>query len=91
MSTASPTIPPDDLEGKRDAAELSKLRDSRIKADEETIRKSPVGNWRPEHLFTLKQSCELYRTDQQQVLDCGRPIASATAAAPRGGRKTATP
>jgi transposase len=57
------------LAGERDAAKLAKLRDSRIKADEETIRKSLVGNWRPEHLFTLKQLRELYRSYQQQVVD----------------------
>jgi hypothetical protein len=48
------------LAGQRDPAELAKLRDIRIKADPETIRKSLVGNWRPEHLFTLRQSRELY-------------------------------
>jgi hypothetical protein len=40
------------LDGQRDAVELAKLRNSRIKADEETIRKSLVGNWRLEHLFS---------------------------------------
>jgi transposase len=40
--------------GQRDAAELAKLRDPHIKAHAETIRKSLVGNWRSEHLFTLK-------------------------------------
>lgn len=62
------------LDGQRDANELAKLRDCRIKADEETIRKSLVGNWRPEHLFTLKQSRELYRTYQEHVLKCDREI-----------------
>ena len=52
------------LPGQRDAAELAKLRDPHIKVQEKTIRKSLVGNWRPEHLFTLKQSRELYRTYQ---------------------------
>jgi len=42
------------LGGERDAAALAKLRDPPIKASEETIRKSLEGNWRPEHLFTLK-------------------------------------
>ena len=50
------------LAGQRDAAELAKLRDPHIKAHAETIRKSLVGNWRSEHLCTLKQSRELYRT-----------------------------
>jgi transposase len=29
-----------------------------------------VGNWRREHLFTLQQSRELYRTYQQQIVAC---------------------
>ena len=33
------------LEGKRDPAELAKLRDPRVKASEETIRKSLVGDY----------------------------------------------
>jgi transposase len=57
------------LAGQRDAAELAKLRDPHIKADAETICKSLVGNWRSEHLFTLKQSRELYRIYQQQIVD----------------------
>lgn len=62
------------LGGQRDAGELTKLRDPRVKADQETIRKSLVGNWRREHLFTLKQSRELYRRYQQQVVECDREI-----------------
>ena len=62
------------LAGQRDAAELAKLRDPHIKAHEETIRKSLVGNWRSEHLFTLKQSRELYRTYQQLIVGCDLEI-----------------
>jgi transposase len=62
------------LAGQRDAAELAKLRDPHIKAHAETIRKSLVGNWRPEHLFTLKQSRALYRTYQQLIVDCDLEI-----------------
>ena len=62
------------LVGERNAAVLAQLRDPRIKADEETIRKSLVGNWRGEHLFTLKQSRELFRTYQQQIVACDQEI-----------------
>ncbi len=62
------------LAGQRDAAELAKLRDPHIKAHAETIRKSLVGNRRSEHLFTLKQSRELYRTYQQFIVDCDLEI-----------------
>ena len=35
------------LAGERNPAVLAELKDRRIKASEETIRKSLVGNWRP--------------------------------------------
>jgi transposase len=60
--------------GERDPVVLAKMRDPRIKASEETIRKSLVGNWRAEHLFTLKQSRDLYRTYQQQIVACEEEI-----------------
>ena len=62
------------LAGQRDATELAQLRDPHIKAPTETIRKSLVGNWRSEHLFTLKQSRELYRTYQQLIVNCDLEI-----------------
>jgi transposase len=66
------------ISGERNAEELAKLRDFRIKADVETIRKSLVGHWRAEHLFTLKQSRQLYQTYQQQILDCDAEIQKLT-------------
>jgi transposase len=72
--TTGLAIVDDILAGQRDAAELAKLRDSHIKANIETIRKSLVGNWRLEHLFTLKQSRELYRISQQQIVACDLEI-----------------
>src|ERR1700681_811905 len=62
------------LSGQRDPVELAKLRDCRIKVSEEVIRKSLVGNYRAEHLFTLRQSRDLYRTYQRQILDCDQEI-----------------
>lgn len=62
------------LAGERDPAELAKLRNWRIKADPETIRKSLVGNWQQEHLFTLQQSREFYRFYQQQIVKCDEQI-----------------
>ena len=60
--------------GERNPRELAKLRDHRIKASVETIQQALVGTWRAEHLFTLRQSRDLYRTYQQQILDCDREI-----------------
>jgi transposase len=62
------------LNGQRDPVELAKLRDPRIQASEETIRKSLVGNWRPEHLFTLRQSRQIYRYYQEQIAACDEEI-----------------
>lgn len=62
------------IAGQRDPAELAKLRDPRIKASEETIRKSLVGNWRGEHLFTLKQSRRSYQHYQEQIASCDEEI-----------------
>jgi transposase len=55
------------LEGERDPARLAELRDPRVKASPETIAKSLVGHWLPEHLFTLKQSRRLYGEYQREI------------------------
>src|SRR5215468_4293928 len=54
--------------------QTTKLRDPRIQASEETIRKSLEGNWRPEHVFTLKQSRNSYRHYQEQIAVCEEEI-----------------
>jgi transposase len=58
------------LAGERDPRRLARLRDPRIKADEATIRKSLVGDYRREHLFTLGQSVVAYRHYQQLLAAC---------------------
>jgi transposase len=55
------------LVGERDPAKLAQLRDWRIRASEETIMKSLVGDYRDEHLFTLGQSLESYRHYQSLI------------------------
>jgi transposase len=62
------------VEGKRNPKELAKLRDHRIKAGAETITKSLVGDYRPEHIFTLKQSLTAYRYYQQLIADCEQEV-----------------
>ena len=72
------------IDGQRNPAVLAKLRDPHIKASEETIRKSLEGNWRPEHLFTLKQSRQGYQHYQEQIAACDEEIEKlVTAFAPR--------
>jgi len=58
------------LEGKRDVWVLAALRDPRIRASHETIAKSLVGDYRREHLFTLRQSVDLYREYQGRIAAC---------------------
>jgi transposase len=60
--------------GQRDPGELAKLRDPHIKASKEMIRKSLEGNWRAEHLFTLKQSRQMYQHYQEQITACDEEI-----------------
>jgi transposase len=62
------------LTGERDPQVLAKLRNDRIKATEQVIAKSLVGDYRPEHLFTLKQSLTAYRSYQKLIDDCDREI-----------------
>lgn len=62
------------LKGERDPDQLAKLRDRRIQASTETIRKSLVGNWRVEHLFTLRQARDSYLHYQKQIEACDEEI-----------------
>ena len=55
------------LAGERDPRKLAQLRDWRIRASEETIIKSLAGDYREEHLFTLRQSLESYRHYQDLI------------------------
>jgi transposase len=58
------------LDGERDAHQLARLRDPRIKASAETIAKSLLGDYRREHLFTLRQSVAAYRHYQELLAGC---------------------
>lgn len=55
------------LAGERSPKKLAELRDKRVKASEETIMKSLEGDYRAEHLITLRQSLELYREYQRKI------------------------
>ena len=62
------------LAGERDPLVLAKLRDPRVRSSEATIAKALGGNYRDEHLFTLRQALESYRYYQRQIIDCDREI-----------------
>lgn len=62
------------LAGERNAQVLANMRDNRCKNSVETIAKSLQGNYRPEHLFSLKQAVETFEFYQAQITDCDREI-----------------
>ena len=64
------------LDGERNAVTLAKYRDGRCKKDEKTIAASLEGHYREEHLFSLRQSVELYDTFQTKIMDCDNAIQS---------------
>lgn len=56
--------------GERDGQVLARLRHRSIRADEAEIARSLEGNWRAEHLFSLKQALALYDAYASQIADC---------------------
>ena len=62
------------LAGERDPEKLADLRNHRIRAEKNTIVKSLVGDYRPEHLFTLKQALESYRHYCRLIEECDSEI-----------------
>ena len=62
------------LSGERDCHKLAAMRDRRCKNDAATIARSLQGNFRKEHLFSLKQAVELYEFYQRQIADCDQQI-----------------
>ena len=60
--------------GQRDAGQLASLCHSKVHADRPTVIKSLTGNYRPEHLFTLKQSLAAYKNYQQLLAECDQEI-----------------
>lgn len=62
------------LDGERDPKVLVQLRDGRVKASEETLIQALTGDYRAEHLFTLKQSLAAYRYYQKLIAACDLEI-----------------
>jgi transposase len=62
------------VDGERNPLALAQLRDPRCKSNESTIARSLRGNFRPEHLFSLKQAVDLYDFYQTQIAECDREI-----------------
>lgn len=62
------------LAGERDPQRLAALKDHRIQASRDTIAKSLQGDWRAEHLFTLKQTHALWQQHQALIAECDGQI-----------------
>lgn len=56
--------------GTHDPLQLAQYRDPRCRSTEDDIAKALTGNYRPEHLFALKQALELYDFYGQQIEAC---------------------
>lgn len=60
--------------GERNPRTLAGLRDGRVQASEEKIIQALTGDYRPEHVFTLKQSLAAYRYYQRLMAACDLEI-----------------
>jgi transposase len=60
--------------GERNPKELTKFRHPQMKASEDDFEKGLQGNWRAEHLFSLKQSLTMYDFIKNQMLECEKEI-----------------
>lgn len=62
------------LAGERDPMKLAELCHARVRSSQDKIAKALEGDYRAEHLFTLKQSLAGYRYYQQQIQEVDREI-----------------
>jgi transposase len=58
--------------GERNAVKLAGMKHALIKSSTETIAKALTGEYRQEHLFTLRQALEIYDVYQNKIADCDR-------------------
>jgi transposase len=62
------------LAGERDPARLAAHRDHRGHASLQEIIAALTGHYRVDHLFTLRQHCEAYEFNRQQITECDSAI-----------------
>jgi transposase len=75
------------LAGERDPMRLAKLCHILVKTPHETVAKALVGDYRPEHLFTLKQSLEGYRFYKRLIVALDEEIARLMQSLPSASEK----
>jgi transposase len=68
------------LGGERDPRKLATLRNYRVRRSEADYVAALTGNWREEHLFSLRQSWDSYHHFQRQIATCDEAIARCCAA-----------
>jgi transposase len=79
------------LAGKRDPVGLAQLCHSRVKSPRDKVAQALVGDYRPEHLFTLKQSLEGYRYYQKLILELDQETARFMQALPTATQQPMPP
>jgi transposase len=79
------------LAGERDPIELAKRCHFRVRSPRETVAKALEGDFRPEHVFTLRQSLEGYRFHQKLIADLDCEIARLMQTLPSGTVNSASP
>ena len=62
------------LAGERNPKNFLPFVDGRVKASKDAIEKSLEGNWRAEHLFTLRSCYELFKFYKQSIAQCDGQI-----------------
>jgi hypothetical protein len=77
--------------GRPDPATWAAYRDVRCKASVETVRQALTGNYRPEHVFALRQALELYDSYQAQVAECDQAIEAVLASLEQTAPETPLP
>ena len=58
------------LAGERDPQRWARLRDPSMVASEAPVAEALIGDYRPEHLFALRQSLQAYQQYQGWISDC---------------------
>ena len=71
------------IAGERNPDVLALHRDVRCKASVATICEALTGNYRPEHVFALRQAIELYDTYGDKLKDCDAEIEQSLRALPK--------
>jgi hypothetical protein len=62
------------LAGERNPGTLARLCHPRVKSSEDTVAKSLEGDYRPEHLFALKQSLDAFRYYQRLIAEADEEL-----------------